>query len=195
MTEKVYAKVHENGYIEYPITLQHIAARNQRVEDYNIVIEGRKPELPPFHEYENDLYYYDGHVRLDYKVKPISLSSLLNSIYQTSVVDLTLGPIDKFFSDVDPSLAARIQKLAGDYIDEKLNNFVAERGFKSIESAVTYADDPNPQLSGSGARAKAVRSEVYTIMRSYLSNVVNNTVPVPRSLDDIDSNIPPMTWE
>ena len=193
--EKVYAKVHEDGYIEYPVTLQHIAARNQYVSDYTEVIEGRKPELPPFHEYKTDLYYYDGKVRIDYDIQPTSLGSLLNKIYQPNISDLTLVLEDKFFSSIDPSLAARVQKLAGDYIDEKLNNFVAERGFKSIESAVTYADDLNPELAASGARAKAVRSEVYTIMRIYLNNVINNTLPIPRSLSVIDANIPPMTWE
>ena len=60
---------------------------------------------------------------------------------------------------------------------------------------MTYADDLNVDLATSGARAKAVRSEVYTIMRIYLNNVVNNTLPIPRSLSVIDANIPPMTWE
>ena len=147
------------------------------------------------HEYKTDLYYYDGKVRIDYYIQPTSLGSLLNKIYQPNISDLTLVPEDKFFSSIDPSLAARVQKLAGDYIDEKLNNFVAERGFKSIESAVTYADDLNPELAASGARAKAVSSEVYTIMRIYLNNVINNTLPIPRSLSVIDANIPPMTWE
>ncbi len=193
--EKIYAKVHDNGYIEYPVYLQHILARNQSVNDYQEVIEGRKPKLPEFHEYKTDLYVYDGRVRLDYLIQPIPLSSLLNSISISNIDDLTLNPTDIFYSDVDPALVARIQKLAGEYIDEKLNNFVAERNFKSIESAVTYADDANLVLAASGARAKAVRSEVYTAMNIYLANIVNNTNPIPKSLAEIDANIPPMTWE
>ena len=193
--DKVYAKVHDNGYIEYPVYLQHIIARNQSVDDYQEVIPGRKPPLPEFHEYKTDLYVYDGRVRLDYIVQPIPLDSLLNSINQSNLDNLTLTPTDIFYSDVNPALAARIQKLAGEYIDEKLNNFVAERNFKSIESAVTYADDANPVLAASGARAKAVRSEVYTAMNVYLANIVNNTNPIPKSINELDSNIPPMTWE
>lgn len=193
--EKIYAKVYDNGYIEYPVYLQHILARNQSVNDYQEVIEGRKPNLPEFHEYKTDLYVYDGRVRLDYLIQPIPLSSLLNSISVSNIDDLTLNPTDIFYSDVDPALAARIQKLAGEYIDEKLNNFVAERNFKSIESAVTYVDDANLVLAASGARAKAIRSEVYTAMNIYLANIVNNTNPIPKSLAEIDANIPPMTWE
>lgn len=193
--EKIYAKVHDNGYIEYPVYLQHILARNQSVNDYQEVIEGKKPELPEFHEYKTDLYVYDGRVRLDYLIQPIPLSSLLNSISVSNIDDLTLNPTDIFYSDIDPSLAARIQKLAGDYIDEKLNKFVAERNFKSIESAVTYIDDVNPLLAASGAKAKAIRSEVWTVMNSYLANIINNTNPIPKSLAEIDSNIPPMTWD
>lgn len=193
--EKTYAKVHDNGYIEFPVYLQHIAARNQSVSDYQEVIFGRKPELPMFYEYVSDLYVYDGQVRHDYIVRPTSLNSLLNGINQSNLSNLTLDPVDIFFSSIDPLLAARIQKLAGDYLDEQLNQFVAERGFKSIESAVTYADDVNPVLATSGARAKAVRSEVYTIMRSYLENIVNNTNPIPKSIKEIDDVIPPMTWE
>lgn len=193
--EKIYAKVHDNGYIEYPVYLQHILARNQSVDDYEEVIEGRKPELPEFHEYKTDLYVYDGRVRLDYTIQPIPLSSLLNSVNLSNIDNLTLNPTDIFYSDIDPLLAARIQKLAGDYIDEKLNKFVTERNFKSIESAVTYIDDANPLLAASGAKAKAVRSEVWTVMNSYLANIINNTNPIPKSLAEIDANIPPMTWE
>ena len=193
--EKVYAKVHDNGEIEYPVYLQHIQARNQSVTDYEEVVFGRKPPLPPFHEYRADLYYYDGRVRHDFIVQPIPLSGLLNTIYRPDLSNLTLESVDIFYSDIDPDLAARVQKLAGDHVDHKLNEFVAQRGFKSIESSITYENDANPILAASGARAKAVRSEVYTIMNAYLASIINNTIPIPRSVDQIDENIPPMTWE
>lgn len=187
--QKVYAKVHDDGYIEFPIYAVHIAARNQSVSDYQEVIFGRKPEVPEFYTLKSDLYVYDGRVRYDFSVQPIPLSTLLRTANNNETNE------DVYFATIDTALATRIYNLISDYVDDKLEEFAKTRGYKSVVSCVSYIGDPNPQFDSDALIMRELRSQVWVTMNAYSGSIINNTTPIPKSMADIDSNIPPLSWE
>lgn len=192
--QKVYAKVHDNGYIEFPVYEVNIAARNQSTSDYQEVIFGRKPEVPEFYTLQSDLYVYDGRVRYDYSVIPIPLSTLLRTANNVTGSDLGTNP-DVYFASIDLALATRIYTLISDYVDNKLEEFVKSRSYKSVVSCVSYIGDPNPQFDADALKMKALRSQVWTTMNAYSATILNNTIPIPKTVADIDTNIPPLSWD
>ncbi len=198
MTEEtkqiVYAKIHEEDYIEFPVYLENIRARNQKVEDYQEVIFGRKPEVPPFHSLQSDLYIYDGKVRHDYKIAPISLTTLLNLANNSNSGNNEPGE-DVYFSSIDPELAGRIYFLIQEHIANKLEAFVQTKSYSSVVSCVSYIDDINPEYDSDARKVKALRSLLWTTVNAYAASITNNTIPVPKSLAEIESNIPPLTWD
>lgn len=193
LNQKVYAKVHDNGYIEFPVYEVNIAARNQSISDYQEVIFGRKPEVPEFYTLQSDLYVYDGRVRYDYSVTPIPLTTLLRTASNINSSDPGANP-DVYFSAIDSALAARIYTLISNYVDNKLEEFVKTRSYNSVVSCVSYIGDPNVQFDADARKMRELRSQVWTTMNAYSATILNNTIPIPKTLADIDSNIPPLSW-
>lgn len=195
--EKVYAKVHDNGYIEFPIYEVNIKARNQSTSDYEEVIFSRIPEIPEFYTLTSDLYYYDGKVRYDYNIAPLPLATLLKTANgTTNSISITndIVETDVYYSTVETKLAERIYFLISEYVSEKLEEFAKTKNY-TVLSCISYIGDPNPDFNKDGSKMKELRSQVWVTMIAYSASILNNTIPIPKTLADIDSNIPPLSWE
>lgn len=103
-----------------------------------------------------------------------------------SVLD-TWNPVEE---TPDPSIVAAqftasIQKL--------INAKAAERGYDSIQSAVTYRDDPNPAFAAEGEALFTWRSQVWTYATEELAKVLDGTIKQP-TLQDFLASAPGFTW-
>lgn len=86
-----------------------------------------------------------------------------------------------------------IQRLVSQAVEGHLAASVTVRGYKSVESAVSYRDDPNPIWA---AQARAVlewRSACYTACYAALAAVQAGARP-PLTPDEMVAALPPLVW-
>lgn len=78
-------------------------------------------------------------------------------------------------------------------IDRHLDATAAERQYDSIQTAVTYRDDPNPQFAAEGEALFTWRSEVWTYATAELAKVEAGERPVP-TVEAFIGELPAMAW-
>lgn len=81
-----------------------------------------------------------------------------------------------------------------DYVQNKLDAFVAERGYSSILSACTYATSTVPRFQIEGQRAVEVRDNTWSGLYSMLAEVENGKRIMPTDMAEVDNAIPSLTW-
>lgn len=78
-------------------------------------------------------------------------------------------------------------------IQAHLDATAAERSYDSIQTAVTYRDDPNPQFAAEGQALFTWRSEVWTYATAELAKVEAGERAVP-AVETFIGELPAMVW-
>jgi len=84
----------------------------------------------------------------------------------------------------------------GDYtraIQAHLDAQAQTRGYDSIQSAVTYMDDPNPTYAAEAAALRGWRSAVWTYALAELARVQAGEREQP-GIEDLLAELPPPVW-
>jgi hypothetical protein len=93
-------------------------------------------------------------------------------------------------ASVDPEAGLQLLKES---VSRHLDSTVAGRMYKSMESAVSWADDPDPVFAAEGAACKAWRSAVWAHCRLMRDEVLAGARLLPSS-DELIAGLPPMVW-
>lgn len=79
-------------------------------------------------------------------------------------------------------------------IQAQLDATARERNYDSIQTAVTYRGDPNPQYAAEGEALFNWRSEVWTYATEQLSAVKQGERAAPASVSAFITELPGFTW-
>lgn len=78
---------------------------------------------------------------------------------------------------------------------DKLDSFAKTRNYDSILSACTYATSLNPKFKVEGQRCVELRDTTWEALYQILEEVQQGTRPVPSGFEDIEPELPVLTWE
>lgn len=92
-----------------------------------------------------------------------------------------------------PPSAAQLMAAGAAVVQRHLDGVARERRYDSIQTAVSYRDDPNPQFAAEGQAAFAWRSAVWTAALAILAEVEAGERPLPTDADLIAA-LPAMVW-
>lgn len=81
-----------------------------------------------------------------------------------------------------------------DAVQAHLDNMARRRNYDSIQTAVTYRDDPNPQYAAEGQALFEWRSAVWTYATEQLTKVKTGERTVPTSVNDFLQELPNFSW-
>lgn len=195
----LFARVKDGAIVEFPVYRLHIHNRAHPLSWYTPVIESPKPELPPFHYYDQQLTVAVGHVKATYSVKAYTLAELLSQLRPFSPIPGEPLPPVPAIADLDPALVARIYGLASDYLTDKLVAFAATRNYgtptvDAFTSLLTYLTSTVAKFKAEAERGQLLRDTAWSNMIAYFDQVMAGTLPVPTSISTIDALIPQMTW-
>lgn len=121
----------------------------------------------------------------------------------TDLFEVTaIWPVAEGDDEVRWTITPRAEKAAIEFmrlrirfeqqLEQRLNDWVRERGYDSITSACTYENDP--VFGAEGQAALAGRSATYAAGYAILAEVMSGERPVPESMADIEADLPALTW-
>lgn len=95
----------------------------------------------------------------------------------------------KFTGDVE-KVKAKLIDAVQNYMDKEAQ----KRGYDSIMSVITYADEPSvPRYQQEGLAARAWRSQVWNKGLSILNEVLTTDRAIP-TVDELLAELPTITW-
>lgn len=79
-------------------------------------------------------------------------------------------------------------------IQERLDAFARTRNYDGILSACTYATSSVQKFSVEGQRAVDLRDQTWAAAYSILDEVLNGQREMPATLDDVEPDLPVLSW-
>lgn len=189
---KVFARIKDGKIVEYPVYEAHI---KNRAHPYSLYVEcvfATKPTVPEFHYLAEDKAIQDNKVYVSYRVLPVPLPSLLKQLKPVSQPGQQ--PALLSINDIKPEFVQRIITLTKDYVQSLLDKFAAEKGFTDMVSLVSYKDSTNPEWSNQATIGIAKRDQTWSALYQYLDDVMNSVKPIPKTEEEIYSNLPELIW-
>lgn len=191
--QDVFARVIDGAVVEYPVSRLHITNRSHPIEWYTPVVDVNKPEVPAFHYVTSKLDVGDGLVYATYEVVPYSLSQLLARINSKSMD--RPGPANVMISEVEPELVQRILQMTSDYAEQKLEEFVATRGYYSLNNLLSrYTGSTIPKFAAEANRAQVLLDGLWARLTTYYTEIAEGARSVPSNINEIDEIIGEFTW-
>ena len=146
--------------------------------------------------------------QLSLKPMPVVPPTWRRVTYQRPGVDADLfevtaiWPVAEGDEEVRWTITPRAEKAAIEFmrlrvrfehlLEQRLSDWVRERGYDSITSACTYVGDP--VFGAEGEAARAARSATYAAGYAILAAVMSGERAVPESMADIEADLPVLTW-
>lgn len=193
---EVYARVEDRRIVEYPVYGIHITNRAHPFEWYQKVIFNPKPATPEFHYLQEvPILQINNEVHVTYVPVAMTLRDLLAVIYPQTVAGDNVEVEAVAISTIDENLVNRIVELVRQHVQRLLDDFAKQRGYDSIVSAVSYANSSVQQFANEGQRALQKRDEAWTNMYAYIAEVKAGSKPVPKTIAEIEAELPALTWE
>ncbi len=87
-----------------------------------------------------------------------------------------------------------LRKRMTDAIQAHLDTTARTRNYDSIQSAITYRGDPNPQFAAEGQALFEWRSAVWTYATEQLAAVEAGDREAPETAEAFIAELPPFEW-
>lgn len=192
---KLFARVHNGRVIEMNVSEEDIRLSGNSPSDYLPIYKTTPPKkIPSYHTLKEEAVVYKDHVRINYEIVPLNLNSLLLRIWYVDG-NIREPRQNVIINTLDPKLIKALVSSANNYIQEQLDNFARQRGYEDIRSASTYYDSVVEQYAAEGKKAKDKRDLTWFTFYQYYNDVLNGVKPIPKNVDEIMSNCPPLTWD
>lgn len=122
------------------------------------------------------------------KAQEIDASSLLG-----------LGPQSGVFTPPSPPTVeeqqAVLQQSIVNATQSRLDAFAQTKNYDGILSAISYATSDNPDFAAEGQRAATLRDSTWATLYQMLAEVQTGARPIPAGFEDIEAELPELTWE
>jgi len=99
---------------------------------------------------------------------------------------------------VDLTTAEKIANITTYFqkiMEDRLNSFAQSRGYDNIISASTYINSPITKYDTEARRCIELRSLLWDTGYVILEEIVTGVRQIPTSLEEIESELPELTWE
>lgn len=205
-TQAIYARVKDGKITEYPVTMEQIKARGLPQSWYVECTIDDKPIIDELtYAYQVPVITDNNGVRVTWKTSPITLDRLLNMLPFNSETNENENPLIKLPTSrrriksnnpPTPAMVAMIKKLTEERIQTSLDNFAKLKGYDSIERAISYIGDKNETWDSEGKFCRDIRSDTWTQLQQYFSDVTATpqVKPYPNRWEDITKNLPKLEW-
>lgn len=197
-TEKdsdLFARVKNGVIVEYPVYRAFIKNRGDLVSNYTPVVQEEKPTLPKFYKYVETKKVMPGYVLVSYEAVPLTLQEMLRSLVKNTPQNVvSTANVVPRIEDIEADVIMRISVLAGDYAEEKMDAFAKTKGYKDMDRAIGYKDDPDPGFAAEGQRCNELRSLTWKNLNTYFNGILGGTTPVPTTVAEIQAVLPVYTW-
>ena len=90
--------------------------------------------------------------------------------------------------------AEEVQEEIIKEVQSRLDVFAKTRNYDGILSACTYATDPDPRFSSEGQYCITARSATWAALYQILGEVQAGTRPAPSGYQDIEPELPALSW-
>lgn len=184
-----FALVVDRQIILYPLTYDDINARNNPMEDYLYCYDEPKPTIQyPVFQYLEPVPKLVGiSVQVGYVIKQKTLEEIFTLIGLGSGSTITIA-------EVAPEHLEAVVILTKERVQGQLDAFATTRGYDDIKSVCTYINSQIPQYQTEAARAIYLRDLTWSTLYTYLNGIMTGSTPLPESWDDIQVNLPALTW-
>lgn len=193
----LYGKVVDGVIVEFPVHYIHILNRSHPVSWYTKVERAVKPEEPEFYQCRPSYTYKEGVIYESWQIVPLTLDEMLVKIRQEKYPE-GLDPFaDQPISvaDVRPEALARVHDLIVALAEDRMNKFANTRKYDSMDKLCGYKGDPNPKYDNEGSRGIKLRSDTWIALENHEAGVINGSIPIPFSSEDVIPYLPELTWE
>ena len=90
--------------------------------------------------------------------------------------------------------AEQVKNIISLVIQKKLDDFAKTKGYDSILSACSYTTSINESFRAQAQYCVQTRDDTWTMASKIWEEVVAGTRTAPTSLEDIESDLPSLTW-
>ena len=200
---ELYARVKDGKIVEFPVMKLHIENRGHPLSWYVLCNVANKPSTEEF-QYVRQVptLNAEGGVDVTWGVQSYTLDQLLNRlpVVQQEGAPRRNGPVRPAPTE---ALINRIKELATERVQSLLDQFAGSRGYGtpvggpgSLESAISYIGDKNAAWAADGTFCKNLRSDVWSALFQYFSDVTASpqVQPWPADWQTIKSKLPALTW-
>lgn len=87
-----------------------------------------------------------------------------------------------------------ISKLIVNKTQQRLDSFAKTRNYDGILSACTYAASEVPKFNAEGVYCVQIRDATWATLYTLMGEVAAQTRPMPTCFEDIEGDLPPLTW-
>ena len=108
-----------------------------------------------------------------------------------SVIAKSAAEISEYQANKRAAKIAAFQAEAG----RRLDNFAIARGYGSIVSVCTYDTSSVPRYAADALRARMLRDQWWVVLNTIVADVLAGNRPEPNSFEDIEGELPALTWE
>lgn len=194
-TTKRFARVENGNILESHVSAIHIKNRRHNQAMYHEVIEQEKPAVTQFQYHKEVLTVVGKVVHANYVVVDKTADMILGELHR---VEGSTGPEAEkpnlYLNEVDPVVVSHVLGLVKLHVTEKLDKFAQEREYDGIVSLTTYATSAQEKFRVEGQRGVDLRDETYAALHMYLGQMMTGQAYVPKSLREVDSILPALTW-
>lgn len=172
---------------------------NLQVEEYPIVdLRAYLPDVSLPVDLTNDAVLPDGFVY----VTPVAVPSYDSTTHRVeegtpvfadgkwsavyNLIPLSASELEQVAQAVQSSVTVEAQL--------RMDEFARTRFYDSMLSACSYATSTVPRLKAEGQYCVEARDATWETLYGILGEVIAGTRPVPRSLADIESELPVLAW-
>lgn len=189
---EIYARVQNNKITEYPVYEQHIKNRGQTNRGYVKCIVANKPIVPRFHYVVEKLELINNVVYVNYELKELTLYQVLRAIHGVTIPGIVKEEVT--IANIDKESFDRVIYLVKKEVQNRLDAFAREKQFDDIKSLITYKDSTIPEWASQATIAITKRDQTWSALYTYLDNIINGTVNIPLTEEEIYNVLPSLTW-
>jgi hypothetical protein len=197
MEQAIYARVENGVIVEYPVYLIHITNRAHPLDWYTPVRYEAKPEVPAFFSLQEEPVISGKEVVVKYKLVPDTLDSILYNLYYPRPAPGEMPsnePAVVTFANIPPATVERIIVTTRELVQKRLDAFAGLKNYDGILSACSYYGSSTPSFKAEADVAVAARDDSWMALYQYLGKVQMGISPVPKTVAEIEQELPVLTW-
>lgn len=186
-----YCRIEGDKIVEYPVLPLHIANRNHSVELYTEVHFEEKPIISRFQEAQERIRLIAGKFPVvEYVVSNLTFEQIVTHLKaEASGED---GKID--VEKLDVPTIQYISNMCDERMGEELDNFVATRRYKNVDSMAKYYESADATFRQESLYVRELCTQVYTALIQYFGLVLQKQEPFPEAWGDVMSKVPELKW-
>lgn len=201
-----YAKVHNTELLQYPYTFTDLKHEN------NNSVYDERFTLPEW--FAQTEAAQQGQILVEvHEVQPPAYDPVIQKIEEASptlekgvwkkqwrVVSLFVEYTDDagvVHTVAEQEASAKMQELRKRIVEltqQRLDTFASTRGYDSILSAATYATSTVAKFKAEGQYCVEARDAIWAKLYEILSEVEAGTRPAPASFEEVEAELPVLTW-